>query len=198
MVDRFNMLKSQDCLILLKLLANQDKAWSQRQLSKELLISLSEVNSGIKRLIVSGLLRKTEESQLVPILAAAEEFIISGLKYSFPTKLGEYTRGMPTAVAAPLFKDKIVLGNDPTPVWPYAFGENKGVALNPLHPSVPKSLHEHPDEPFYELLVLVDTIRIGRARERNIAIKLLKERLHNESSKSKNARIHSEQAGKSL
>ena len=192
------MLKSQDCLILLKLLADQNKIWTQRQLSKELVISLSEVNSGIKRLIAAGLLRKTEGSQFVPILAAAEEFIISGLKYIFPTKLGEYTRGIPTAVAAPLFKDKIVLGNDPIPVWPDAFGENKGVALNPLHPSVPKSLREYPDEPFYELLVLVDTIRIGRARERNIAVKLLKERLNNESSKSKDARIHSDEIGKSL
>lgn len=191
------MLKSQDCLILLKLLADQDKVWSQRELSKELMISLSEINSGIKRLIVAGLLRKTQGAQFVPILAAAEEFIISGLKYIFPTKLGEYTRGIPTAVAAPLFKDKIVLGNDPIPVWPYAFGENKGVALNPLHPSVPKSLRDYPDESFYELLVLIDAIRIGRARERNIAIKLLKEKL-NESSKSGNARVHGKEARKTL
>lgn len=192
------MLKSQDCLILLKLLADQDKIWSQRQLSKELVISLSEINACIKRLIVAGLLRKEKKSQLIPILAAAEEFIISGLKYTFPAQLGEYTRGIPTAVSAPLFKGKIALGNDPIPVWPYAFGENKGVALSPLHPSVPQSLREHPDEAFYDLLVLVDTIRIGRARERNIAIKLLKERLNNESGKSKNTGIYGEQIGKSL
>lgn len=176
------MLKSQDCLILLKLLANQDKTWSQRQLSKELAISLAEINAGIKRLIEARLLRKEKASQFIPVLATVEEFIISAIKYMFPAKLGEYTRGIPTAVAAPLFKDKILLGNDPIPVWPYAFGEEKGVALDPIHPSVPKSLHEHPDEAFYELLVLVDTIRIGRARERNMAIKLLKERLYNEGS----------------
>lgn len=192
------MLKSQDCLVLLKFLANPNKVWSQRQLSKALCISLAEVNAGIKRLIEARLLRKDKEFQFVPNLSGAEEFLIIGLKYLFPARLGEYTRGTPTAYAAPLFSKEIVLGDDPIPVWPYALGEKQGVALDPIHPSVPKSLHENPDESFYELLVLVDTIRIGRARERNMAIKMLKDRLKDESSKSSNARISSEQIGKAM
>ena len=175
------MLKPQDCIILLKLLANPDRKWSQRQLAKTLCISLSEINAGIKRLLEAGLLRKTEESgEFIPIIATAEEFLISGLKYLFPGKLGEYTRGMPTGIGAPLFHDKISLGNDPVPVWPDALGEQKGVALPPVHPSVPRALREYPDQKFYELLVLVDVIRSGRARERNMAIQLLKDRLRHE------------------
>ncbi len=171
------MLKPQDCLILLKLLANPDEFWSQRQLAQELCISLAETNAGLKRLVDASLLRKAGKSQFLPIIAAAEEFLINGLKYLIPGKFGEYTRGIPTAVGAPLFHDKIALGNDPIPVWPDAKGKERGVALNPIHPAVPKALHEKPDEAFYELLVLVDTIRSGRARERNLAIKLLKSRL---------------------
>jgi hypothetical protein len=171
------MLKPQDCLLLIKLLANPDKEWSQRRLSEELLISLSEVNAGIKRLLEAGLLRKNEQAQFVPIVAAAEEFLINGLKYVFPGKLGEYTRGTPTSVSAPVFENEISLGSEAIPVWPDAHGIEKGVALMPIYPSVSKALRENPDQRFYDLLALIDAIRSGGARERNIAIKLLKERI---------------------
>jgi hypothetical protein len=171
------MLKPQDCIILIKLLANPGIDWSQRQLAKALCISLAEINAGIKRLGDAGLLRKDKDDRLFPNINAAEEFLISGIKFFFPAKLGEYTRGMPTAIAAPIFHDKIALGNDPIPVWPDAFGEKRGVALAPLHPSIPKALRENPDQSFYELLVLIDAIRSGRPRERNLAADLLKEKL---------------------
>ncbi len=175
------MLKPQDCLILLKLLANPKAEWSQRQLAESLCISLAETNAGLKRLIEARLLRKTKGSQFLPILAAAEEFLINGLKYLLPGKLGEYTRGIPTAVGAPLFHDKIALGSEPIPVWPDAQGSKRGVALNPIHPAVPKALRKTKDQSFYELLVLIDAIRSGRARERNIASKLLKNRIRHEN-----------------
>ena len=132
------MLKSQDCMVLLKLLANPGLKWSQRQLAQTLYISLAEVNAAIKRLIEAGLLRKDKQLQFVPVISAAEEFLVNGLKYLFPGKLGEYTRGIPTGVAAPFFHNKIALGNDPVPIWPDALGEKKGVALKPIHPSIPK------------------------------------------------------------
>ncbi len=175
------MLKPQDCVILLKLLANPGVEWSQRQLAEALCISLAEINAGLRRLVEAGLLRKAQTSQFLPIIAAAEEFLINGLKYLIPGKLGEYTRGIPTAVGAPLFQDKIALGDDPIPVWPDAEGSNRGVALNPIHPAIPKALRKIPDESFYELLVLIDSIRSGRPRERNIAIQLLKDRLRYEN-----------------
>ncbi len=171
------MLKPQDCVILIKLLANPAVDWSQRQLAEALCISLTEINAGIKRLCEAGLLRKDNQAKLYPNINAAEELLVSGIKFFFPAKLGEYTKGIPTAIGAPLFHNIIALGNDPIPVWPDALGEKRGVALAPLFPSIPKALRQHPDQIFYELLVLVDAIRSGRARERNVAIKLLKERL---------------------
>lgn len=171
------MLKPQDCIILIKLLANPGVDWSQRELAKALCISLSEINAGIKRLGDAGLLRKDSDDKLFPNINAADEFLVSGIKFIFPAKLGEYTRGTPTAIAAPIFHDKIALGNDPIPVWPDAMGKKRGVALAPLHPSIPKALRENPDQLFYELLVLIDAIRSGRPRERNLAVALLKEKL---------------------
>lgn len=171
------MLKPQDYVILFKYLANPGQSWSQRDLSKRLLISLSEVNGGIKRLEEARLIRKDKNSNIVPILAAAKELMVYGIKYNFPGKLGEFTRGVPTAIGAPIFKNIVATGIDPIPIWPYALGEIKGVALEPIYPSIPKLLHHYPDEDLYNILALIDTIRIGRPRERNIAIKMLEERL---------------------
>ena len=171
------MLKPQDCIILIKLLANPGEEWSQRQLANALCISLSETNAGIKRLGEAGLLRKDKNDRLFPNINAAQELLISGIKFFFPVKLGEYTRGTPTAIASPIFHDKIALGNDPIPVWPDAMGEKRGVALAPLHPSIPKALRESPDQFFYELLTIIDAIRSGRPRERNLATTLLKKKL---------------------
>jgi len=171
------MLKPQDCMLLLKLLANPGVEWSQRQLAKTLCISLAEVNAGIKRLTKARLIVKVNQSQFTPVIQAAEEFLISGLKYLLPGHLGTYSRGVPTAVGAPIFHNKIVLSSDPIPVWPDGLGEERGLALMPLYPSVTESLSEFPDKRFYELLVLVDAIRSGRARERNLAAQLLKEKI---------------------
>ena len=47
--------------------------------------------------------------------------------------------------------------------------------IEPLYPSVPEAAMR--DEELYQLLVIVDTLRIGRAREKEIAIKELRIRL---------------------
>jgi hypothetical protein len=187
------MLKPQDIVILLKILSTMalsksaPEKMTQNKLANYLCMSTSEVHAGIKRLVLSGLLgpvlKKTvtqNKATFLPIKSACEECLIFGVKYFFPIKLGTYTRGIATSYAAPIFKKHILLGDNPIPVWPYAEGDQRGLALEPLYRSVPQSLAEHPDPFFYELLVLVDAIRSGRVRERNIAIKLLKEKINNE------------------
>ncbi len=186
------MLKPQDIVILLKILSvmvlnknDQDDAYlSQNKLATLLCMSVSEVNAGMKRLVLSGLLSPvlTEDPKnkiiFLPNKAACEECLISGIKYFIPVKLGAYTRGIATSYAAPILEKHFILGDDPIPVWPYVEGDKRGLTLEPLYSSVPKSLAQFPDPLFYELLVLVDAIRSGRARERNMAIKILKEKLH--------------------
>ncbi len=186
------MLKSQDIVLLLKLLSRPSEysKWSQNKLAVHLCISVSEINASIKRLKQAGLLRqikpnlKTKVQSVrvlyMPVNKACEEFLISGVKYFFPAKLGEYTRGMITSYAADVFENQIALGEDPVPVWPFAQGDRRGLALVPLYSSVPKSLFQYPDQDFYDLLSLVDIIRQGRARERVIAIKILKQRISNQ------------------
>lgn len=203
------MLKPQDIVILLKILSTMTLSKSspeiltQNALAALLCMSASEVNAGIKRLVLSGLLSPVvtddPKNKIVfkPNKKACEECLISGVKYFFPVQLGAYSRGIATSYAAPILAEHFILGDDPIPVWPYGEGDKRGLALEPLYRSVPKSLAQFSDQLFYELLVLVDAIRSGRARERNMAIKLLKEKLYDQSpgrkgdSKSENARVRS-------
>lgn len=181
------MLKPQDIVILLKILSKKTSLkgsfdeLSQNKLAVLLCMSNSEVNAGIKRLSLSQLLGpvfiEKNKTVLLPIKSACEECLIFGVKYFFPVQLGAYSRGIATSYAAPIFSKQIVLGSDPIPVWPYGEGDQRGLALEPLYRSVPDSIYQYPDQAFYELLTLVDAIRSGRARERSIAIKLLKEKI---------------------
>jgi hypothetical protein len=165
-------LKPQDIVILLKLVSLGDRPWSYNVLAVELAMSPSEVHSGVKRAAAARLL---DPQRNVPILRALQEFLVHGVKYAFPPDRGPLTRGLPTAYAAPPLNSLIVLPDEPPPVWPDPEGKIRGYAFSPLYPSVPKAAALDPA--LYELLALVDAIRDGRARERELAIKELTARL---------------------
>ncbi len=174
-------------MTLAKHAGDSKEALSQNKLALLLCMSVSEVNAGIKRLVLSRLLVPTsrndrkEKTVFIPILQACEECLISGVKYFFPVRPGEYTTGIATGYAAPILAKHISPGSDPVHIWPSAYGDRRGLTIEPLYRSVPQSLIEHPDPLFYDLLALIDAIRCGRARERNLGAKLLKEKLHNET-----------------
>lgn len=176
-------MKPQDIVVLAKLLSykKKKKNWTQAILAEELCLSPSQVNYAIKRLLnsrllVSVLIGDNSERKIMPVIQSCEEFLIHGLKFVFPPEFGSQAGGLPTAYAAPPLNEIIVSGNDLPPVWP-AIGEGsiRGIELKPLYHCVPKSIIRFPDQYFYELLALLDALRSGRARERNIgAEKILK------------------------
>lgn len=61
-------------------------------------------------------------------------------------------------------------------VWPYADGNVRGQSVAPLYPSVPYAASRDPK--LHEFLALIDALRVGRARERNLAVEEIKKRLH--------------------
>lgn len=168
-------IKPQDIVVLIKLLAyDNNKKWSQNSIAFELCLSPSQINSAFKRLVIAGLITPYHPpGKPLPIIQASEEFFIHALKYIFPAKLGGLVRGVPTSYSGPSLKEQIVAGSDPIPVWPYGEGKERGVSLKPLYSSVPESVIKHPDPLFYDLLTLIDAIRSGRAREKQIAIQKL-------------------------
>ena len=96
------------------------------------------------------------------------------MKYVFPSEPGRITRGIPTAHSASPIKEHIYAGQE-NYVWPYSEGKARGQAIEPLYQTIPKVVHE--DIHFYELLVIIDTIRVGRSREIKIAIDELNKRI---------------------
>ncbi|MBE9537232.1 MAG: hypothetical protein IMF07_08635 [Proteobacteria bacterium] len=171
------ILKPQDILVLLKLVALEkegDASWSYNNLAVDLSLSPSEVHAAIKRSLAARLAIKQQE-KIVPSKQGLADFICHGIRYVFVPDRGEIVRGMPTGFAALPLSRLISQSDEFPPVWPDPEGEVRGVAFSPLYKSVPKAAKK--DKALYELLVLVDGIRGGRAREREFAIKELKQRL---------------------
>jgi len=166
------MLKPQDIVVLLKLVVLKDRDWTYPALAHDLFMSASEVHSGIKRAVAARLM---DMSRRVPNKSNLKEFLIHGVKYAYPPERGGLTRGMPTGYAASPMSKYIVQGNEPPPVWPDPDGEVRGYEFSPLFKSVPKACKS--DSGLYEFLALLDSIRDGRARERNLAIREIKSRL---------------------
>jgi hypothetical protein len=102
------------------------------------------------------------------------EFLVHGIKYVYPVKPGPLVRGTPTAQPAPPLSEKIDSGGD-IYVWPDAEGTTRGETIQPLFPSIPRGARIDPL--FYELLALVDAIRVGRSREHKIAVEELSKRI---------------------
>ena len=167
------ILKPQDILVLLKLAILGSENWSYASLAKELFISQSEVHAGIQRATISRLYSQPDQR---PIISNLEEFLIHGIKYSFPTELGTKTRGIATSYGASPLKELLVQENDLPPVWPYSKGDIQGISFTPLYKSVPQAAQE--DNKLYQLLTIIDALREGRIRERKIAIQELQHRIH--------------------
>jgi len=163
-------LKPQDLVVALKLVSLGGGRPSYNRLAHDLALSPSEAHAAVQRAIQGGLL----DAQRRPNRRVLLDFILHGVRSSFFPERGGVTRGMPTAHAAPPLSEEIA-GDDLPPVWPDPEGTVRGETLQPLYRTVPTAARNDPQ--LYELLALVDALRIGRARERKLAEKYLKERL---------------------
>jgi hypothetical protein len=167
-------MRPQDIVILLKLIVINNDNWKNIDLAKSLQISASEISEALNRCRIAGLV-DTQKRKVN--INSFKEFLIYGLKYAFPAEPGAVVRGVATAHSAYPINEYIASGND-IYVWPYAKGTQRGQAIEPLYKTLPAVVQN--ENQLYELLVITDTIRIGRAREVKIAIEQLEKRLQNE------------------
>ncbi|MGH7813578.1 MAG: hypothetical protein ACREQI_06200 [Candidatus Binataceae bacterium] len=158
-------LKPQDLAVLLKLLKAGGKRPPYASLAIDLCMSPSEVHASIRRARAARLIHGPRLEERVSA-KALEEFLVHGIRYAFPPEKGGMTRGIPTAAAAkPL--NRIMTQEEPPPVWPFEQGSRRGYAFQPLYKKAPQAALKDPE--LYELLALIDAIRGGGAREREIA-----------------------------
>jgi len=163
-------LRPQDLVVLLKLLIVEGEAWNQISLAKSLFLSQSEISASLKRSAYARLLHnKGKEIAKQPFM----DLLQYGVPYMFPQQPGVVVRGIPTAHSAePLVQ---LISSSENYVWPYAKGHMRGHSILPLYPSVIQAVDLDPQ--LYEYLALIDAIRVGRAREKNLALELLRTKI---------------------
>ena len=160
-------LRPQDLLVALKLAVLREVP-SLAELGASLGLSASQCHTALKRAATCGLVdgksRRVRQAALL-------EFVVHGAKYVFPAKRGPLTR---TAHSAPPLREAI-RGGEEACVWPDPEGELRGEALQPLYKTAPLAARRDPA--LHELLALLDAVRAGRARERNLAVAELEWRI---------------------
>lgn len=168
-------MKPQDIVVALKLLSEGEESRPYAVLATELGMSASEVHGAIARLREGRLV--IPESRRVA-RQALRDFLVSGIAHVFPAREGEPARGITTAWAAPALEGAFKESDGLAPVWAHPKGASRGPSVAPLYKTAPVAALRDPE--LYDYLALVDTLRLGRARERKAAIALLDKRILND------------------
>ena len=163
-------MRAHDIVILLKIAIRRNKFWYVKDIAQELGISQSEVSESLNRSKIAGLLSEDKKQLMRQNLL---DFLEHGLKYVYPIESGAIQRGMATAHSASPLNQHIQ--SEDYYIWPYARGEHRGQSIEPLHPNAPLACMKDPE--LYELLALVDAIRISRVREHQLAMEELRQRI---------------------
>lgn len=166
-------IKAQDILVLLKLVTQRDEPWTYNCLAAELDLSPSQLHAAVRRAIESGLALE-RDGRVRVITRNLEEFLVHALRYISVPERGPKSRGMATLTSAPPFTALFLEDEEPI-VWPDPSGDVRGESLEPIYKSAPAAARRDPK--LYELLVIADALRAGRARERQAASKELKKKL---------------------
>ncbi len=160
-------LKAQDIVVTAKVAIAEDRSsLTFARLSVELFMSASEVHAAVQRAITSNLLVR-EFGELSVNRASLMELLTHGVRYVFPAMFGPIARGVPTSTSALPLAAEFELGDSLPIVWPHANGEVRGLSLCPLYPSVPSA--SLIDQKLHQVLALIDALRAGAARERELA-----------------------------
>jgi hypothetical protein len=161
-------LKPVDIVIALRLARAPEAKYEE--LSADVGVSASWAHASVARLQAAGLLRPGSRS--VNRLAL-REFLEHGVRYAFPGASGVESQGVPTAHSGPPLANHVVA--EDTVVWPSVSGQAVGRAVAPLYDRAVELPERCPS--LYEDLTLVDALRVGRSRERKLAMKELEQRL---------------------
>jgi hypothetical protein len=159
-------LKPQDIVVALKIALIGEGKRTFVALARDLALSASDVHNSTQRAELAGIIAADRGDGLKVIKPALQEFLLHGVRYAFPAVFGGISQGIATAAAGPTLSGLLVAPESPT-VWPYVHGKARGPSLCPLYPSAPQAALR--DEALYDFLTLIDAIRIGAARDRELA-----------------------------
>lgn len=163
------VLKGQDLLVAFHLAGQAQEKLAL--IGKALGMSAAEVHNSIKRLHAARLLlpesRDVHRSHLI-------EFAVHGARFSFAPIVGRKSGGIPTAQSAPPLVEQLA-PHEVEMVWKHPRGTARAQTLEPIYRSAPEAALN--DAALYRKLALLDGIRVGGARVREIATDLLAQEL---------------------
>jgi hypothetical protein len=166
------MINGNDVLVLLRLAAHEEP-WTFRGLGEELGMDPAVLHRGIARLGEANLVDEDRKVNR----ANAEEFLLHGVRYMLPGKLGPSGRGVPTAWGAEPLR-RLLAPDAEFPVWPDPHGKHRGPVLEPIAEAAPRLARADPE--LLQWLALLDAVRVGRARERKLAADEIGKRIWSE------------------
>lgn len=170
-MKKHNGMKQQDVAILIFICQYFDGIYKVSEIADSLKISQSEVSESINR---SNIAKLIDAKSKTVFRHGLYEFLIYGIRFVFPVVPGHIVRGIPTSHSGPPL-NKLITSDSDQFVWSYSKGTIRGMSIEPLYKTIPLVCERFPE--YYELLCLVDALRIGRSREVVFAREILNERL---------------------
>ena len=134
------------------------------------LLSVGECHAAIRRLVAARLMNPSQR-RVVPELLS--RFLVVGVPHAFPALIGPSAVGVATAFSAAAFRASVAPPE--AYVWPDGNGHAEGLALTPLFAAAVRLPLRN--VALYEVLALIDALRVGDTRERQLAEAFLRERL---------------------
>jgi len=162
-------MRPHDIVVLLKMIATQQDMLF-KDLSQELFISPSEISESLQRSRSAGLINYSKNQVNRQSLF---EFLEFGFKYVFPAQLGTINIGIPTSTGHEFMRRHFSL--EAYYVWPDFNGTQKGTSVEPLYSNQVKAIQKDPL--LYEMLALMDVLRLEKVREVNYAKEQLRKRI---------------------
>lgn len=163
-------LKPQDLVVVLKIALLRESEPTFARLATELSMSVSEAHAAVQRALACHLLLPSYARFAVD-RSSLHEFLLHGVRYAFPLIAGSIARGIPTGVSAAPMKEHFAHGDSLPLVWADPLGELRGIAVAPLYPRATEACKADPK--LHSALALLDALRGGAAREREMAERLL-------------------------
>jgi len=176
-------LKPQDIVVACKIFSYAENPrpgsdYTLTSLSDELGLSAGEVHNCLARARKAQLLVRSKEGEIVARKHLHEILTIAVPRFFYPVR-GGVEMGMGTGVHAKPLSSKFASASEKDGglpfVWSTPRGSLKGQSIAPLYPSVPEAARR--DQYLYELLALIDVIRLGDWKSRQAAIAILDRQL---------------------
>lgn len=154
-------------------LFEKDK-YSVRSLEKSIGVSRSQVSISLKRCLELKLIYPNGNADGGYLInkKSVMNIIEYAIPYFFPVEKTSNVKGIPISFSSPFLYNKILSQKKMPLVWPDTQGILIGEGVIPFDKYVPHAVRRDPL--LYEMLVLVDSVRMNIPRESSVALEALK------------------------